>query len=138
MFQHSIEIRVPTVDQYLRLRKSAGLSAKKPSLAEIGLKNTIYAVCITVGGNTVGMGRIIGDGGTALQIVDVAVDPRYQGRGMGSTIVGELCRYIEDQVDPSIFISLIADKGAIGLYQKFGFQVRGLEQPGMYYLRSQK
>jgi GNAT superfamily N-acetyltransferase len=33
------------------------------------------------------MGRVIGDGGTTFQIVDIAVDPDYQGQGYGRVIL---------------------------------------------------
>lgn len=36
------------------------------------------------------MGRIIGDGGTAFQIVDVCVHPAHQGRGLGKRIMAAL------------------------------------------------
>ena len=35
----------------------------------------------------IGMGRVIGDGGTTFQIVDIAVDPDYQGQGYGRVIL---------------------------------------------------
>ena len=38
-------------------------------------------------GVAVGMGRIMGDGGTAYQIVDVAIAPAFQGQGLGKAIM---------------------------------------------------
>ncbi|GEN90845.1 hypothetical protein TKO01_08910 [Tetragenococcus koreensis] len=43
----------------------------------------------------VGFGRIIGDKGTVYQIVDVVVDPAYQGNGLGKKIMNELVSYLE-------------------------------------------
>ena len=33
------------------------------------------------------MGRVIGDGGLFFQVVDIAVEPAHQGRGLGKAIV---------------------------------------------------
>ena len=64
----------PGVDDYLRLRIAAGLSPKTREQAEIGLPNSWYGVTVVHDGAAVGMGRVIGDGGTAFQIVDIALD----------------------------------------------------------------
>ena len=45
------------------------------------------------------MGRVIGDGGTAFQIIDVAVAQAYQGQGHGRTIMEEIMSYIESIVN---------------------------------------
>ena len=67
----------PEVDDYRRLRRVAGLSEKTQAAAEAGLPNTWFAVTIRHEGRAVGMGRVIGDGGTAFQIVDIAVEPAH-------------------------------------------------------------
>ena len=46
----------------------------------------------------IGMGRVIGDGGTVFQIVDIAVKDIYQGLGHGMTIMHEIMKYIESVV----------------------------------------
>ena len=44
-------------------------------------------------GTAVGMGRVIGDGGGLFQVVDMAVMPEHQRRGLGDAI---LARLLED------------------------------------------
>lgn len=61
------------VDTYITMRKLCGLSPKSKEAATIGLKASLYCLMVKVGNEIVGMGRIIGDGGTACQIVDVCV-----------------------------------------------------------------
>jgi ribosomal protein S18 acetylase RimI-like enzyme len=78
------------VEDYLRLRIAAGLSAKTREQAEIGLPNSWCGVTVVHDGAAIGMGRIIGDGGTAFQIVDIALDPSHQGKGLGKQIMAAL------------------------------------------------
>ncbi|MHC5229795.1 GNAT family N-acetyltransferase [Enterococcus sp. LJL99] len=113
--------QTPTVEEYLLMRELGALSPKSKKGAEIGLKNSYY--CISVRnklGELVGMGRIIGDGGTAFQIVDVVTKPEYQKKGIGSKIMNLLTKYLET-VDEKAYINLIADEKAIGLYKRYGF-----------------
>ncbi|MCC5913418.1 MAG: GNAT family N-acetyltransferase, partial [Balneolaceae bacterium] len=65
-------------------------------------------------------------------IVDMAVLPQHQGKGIGSAIMEELNRYIDQQLPPSAYISLIADGDAHHLYRKFGFDDVAPASRGMY------
>lgn len=81
------------------------------------------------------MGRIVGDGGTAYQLVDIAVHPAQQQKGIGKQIMAQLLMYLERQVDPKAYISLIADLPADQLYQQFGFVPTAPQSVGMYFKR---
>ena len=122
MSDNALIAGTPGVEDYRRLRKVAGLSEKTQAAAEAGLPNTWYAVTIQHVGRTIGMGRIIGDGGTAFQIVDIAVEPEHQGKGLGKRIMAALVDYINAHAPDSAYISLIADGDARHLYAKFGFE----------------
>ena len=111
----------PVVADYRRLRRIAGLSEKTQAAAEAGLPNTWFAVTIRHGNQVVGMGRLIGDGGTAFQIVDIAVEPAHQGKGLGKQIMAALVEHIHANAPTTAYISLIADGDARHLYAKFGF-----------------
>jgi GNAT superfamily N-acetyltransferase len=80
----------PSVETYRHLRKIAGLSPKTAEAAEKGLRGTIFAVLIELEGEIVGMGRLIGDGGCHFQVVDIAVVPRHQCKGIGTRIMEEI------------------------------------------------
>lgn len=112
----------PSVEDFLRLRKVSGLSEKTRLAAEVGLPNTWFAVTIQQDGRAVGMGRVIGDGGTAFQITDMAVEPGHQGKGLGKQIMAALVDHINTHAPDSAYISLIADGDAQHLYAKFGFE----------------
>jgi ribosomal protein S18 acetylase RimI-like enzyme len=122
----------PGVDDYRRLRRVAGLSEKTQAAAEAGLPNTWFAVTIQHRGKTVGMGRIIGDGGTAFQIVDIAVEPAHQGKGLGKQIMAGLMDHLRATAPASAYISLIADGDAKHLYAKYGFEPVMPHSIGMY------
>ena len=107
---------IPSVETYCRLRASAGLSSKTAEAAARGLPHTLFAVQVLQGGEAVGMGRVIGDGGTFFQVVDIAVLPEHQGRGLGKAIMAEIADFIAREVPESGYVSLLADGQAYRLY----------------------
>lgn len=78
------------------------------------------------------MGRVIGDGGCFLQIVDIAVRPDYQGQGLGKVIMNELMDYLKRETPADAYVSLIADQPADKLYLKYGFRYTAPDSLGMY------
>lgn len=112
----------PGVDDYLRLRIAAGLSAKTREQAEIGLPNSWCGVTVVHDGAAIGMGRIIGDGGTAFQIVDIALEPAHHGKGLGKAIMAALMDRLKAEAPEGAYVSLIADGDARHLYAKYGFE----------------
>ncbi len=68
------------------VRVAAGPSRRDPWAAEIGLANTVFGVCVEAEGRVVGIGRILGGGGLFFQVVDVAVLPEHQKKGLGAKI----------------------------------------------------
>lgn len=128
---YSILHAIPSVETYRYLRTAAGLSAKTVEAAERGLPNTLFAVQIICAGEPVGMGRVIGDGGSFYQVVDIAVLPAHQGRGLGKMIMGAISDYIAREVPESAYVSLIADGEAYRLYEHFGFALTAPASQGM-------
>ncbi|MEJ7148338.1 GNAT family N-acetyltransferase [Staphylococcus warneri] len=124
----------PSVEDYLKLRIDAGLSAKSIEAAQRGLPNACFNVTLYHDSSLIGMGRIVGDGGTALQIVDIAVHPDYQGQGYGRTIMEHIMQYVHDNAMKGTYVSLMADYPADKLYEKFGFQSTEPHSTGMYIL----
>ena len=76
----------------------------------------------------IGMGRVIGDGGTVFQIVDIAVKDTYQGLGHGMTIMHEIMKYIESVAEEGTYVSLIADYPADQLYESLDLKALSLIQ----------
>lgn len=126
---------VVDAETLLAVREAAGLSVYPLEQAKRGVANSIFGVGVHQGEKVIGIGRIIGDGGFFYDIVDIAVLPEHQGRGIGKMIMKRLVDYVVEELPPRIFVSLHADKGATGLYEKFGFRSRGADQPGMAFNR---
>ena len=118
---YQLERKTPSVSDYCHLRVASGLSAKTIEAATIGLAATLFAVQITLAGQVVAMGRLVGDGGCHCQICDIAVLPEHQGKGLGKMVMQALLDYIHQQLPDSCYINLIADGDARYLYEKYGF-----------------
>ncbi|WP_386352280.1 GNAT family N-acetyltransferase [Xanthomonas campestris] len=127
--------RTPTVEAYRHLRQASGLGPKALEAAERGLPNSLFSVQILCDGEPVAMGRVIGDGGCFYQVVDIAVLPAHQGRGLGKAVMDEIASYIEREVPASAYVSLIADGEAYKLYQQFGFALTAPASVGMAFKR---
>lgn len=113
----------PSVDDYLRLRTDSGLTPKRRDQAEAGAAGA-WAACHVVDdatGETVGMGRVLGDGGWYFHIVDMAVLPSHQRRGIGDAVLGWLVDRIRSDAPPGAWITLLADPPGRRLYERHGF-----------------
>jgi len=132
---YTTRLAIPAIATYQHLRVVAGLSAKSTAAAAKGLPNSLFAVQILQGDEVVGMGRIIGDGGCFFQVVDIAVLPAHQGKGLGKLIMREIMQYVETEVPPSAYVSLIADGQAQDLYAQFGFKHTAPVSVGMALVR---
>ncbi|MEL6829280.1 MAG: GNAT family N-acetyltransferase [Pseudomonadota bacterium] len=130
---YSIVAQTPAIDVYLRLREITGLSPFAAEAAQIGLQGALHSICVVCNGETVGMGRVIGDGGCFVQIVDIAVDPDHQGKGLGKAIMSALMTYVDEQLPASTYVSLLADVPADQLYAQYGFQNTAPRTIGMSY-----
>ncbi|WP_018157999.1 GNAT family N-acetyltransferase [Demetria terragena] len=122
----------PTVDDFIRLRRDAGLTPPSREQAELGINGAWYAVHVlhTESTTTVAMGRVLGDGGTAFHVTDMAVDPAHQRRGLGDAILTALMGELRAKAPSGAYISLMADPPGQGLYLRHGF-VRSTPTEGM-------
>jgi GNAT superfamily N-acetyltransferase len=122
----------PEAADYTRLRAAAGLSPKSPVAAERGVSGTLYGVRVLCGGELVGMGRIVGDGGCFFFVVDIAVEPAHQRRGLGKRIMEALDAWLRSNAPETAHVALFADGEARHLYARFGF-VENRKSIGMDY-----
>lgn len=113
----------PPLAAYLRLRAESGLSPKRPDQARPALENS-WAWCHVVDTSTgavVGMGRVIGDGGWYFHLADMATDPQHQRRGVGRAVIDHLLTRIEQQAPEAPYVTLMADRPGVRLYESVGF-----------------
>jgi ribosomal protein S18 acetylase RimI-like enzyme len=122
--------KIPEIEDYMRLRAVTGMSPRSSVAAERGLPKSLFAMIILDGENTIGMGRVVGDGGLNFEIVDIAVDPSYQGQGWGRKIMKAIMMYLDKEAAQGCFISLIADVPEF--YEKFGFKRCAPKAEGMF------
>ena len=124
MGDYNIIHATPSVENYISLRAFTGLTPKTLQAATVGLANTLFAVQIVESSSPdtmVGMGRMIGDGGCFFLIVDIAVLPAHQGKGLGKMIMKELKNWMDKNVPKSGTALLFADGRANELYKQFEF-----------------
>ncbi|MDE5630895.1 MAG: GNAT family N-acetyltransferase, partial [Bacilli bacterium] len=67
-------------------------------------------------------------------LTDIIVKPEYQNQVIGSSIVGELKKKIEDNVQEGdkMMVELTPTKGNESFYQKTGFKYNPEKITGMY------
>lgn len=126
-----LSLSVPGPEEYLALRVAAGLSAMSLEGALAGLPASWCSVCLRHEGELIGMGRVVGDGGLFLFVVDIAVTPAWQGRGLGRRIMQALMDEVHARAGARTMVGLIADGSAHRLYEKFGFRLVAPEAQGM-------
>ena len=127
-----VEREVPSPEIFLTIRKAAGMGPRSVEGAVRGLGNELCSVVLKLqeNGKTVGMGRIVGDGGTVFHICDMAVIPDFQRKGGGTMLMNELMRYIEEEAPPNSYVNLLAD--VEGFYERWGFKPSQPSSVGMY------
>ncbi|MEU1420848.1 GNAT family N-acetyltransferase [Kitasatospora sp. NPDC005751] len=131
---YELRAGVPDVDTFRRLRTGAGMSDRPAAAVAAGLPHTWHGVTVHLDGRVVGMGRIVGDGGSVFQIADVCVLPEHQGRGLGGRIMALLTAELESRAPAGAYVSLIADGDAHRLYARYGFRETAPHSVGMHRL----
>ena len=123
----------PEADAYLELRQRSGLSPKTREQAAAALPGS-WAACHVVheaSGQTVGMGRVLGDGGWYFHIVDMAVLPDHQRRGLGDAILRSLLKLVRTHAPRGAYVNLLADPPGRRLYARHGFVETAPHSVGM-------
>ena len=113
----------PSVADYVRLRREAGLTPRSDEQARLAIAGG-WSACHVVwkpSRETVAMGRLIGDGGWYFHVVDMAVLPAHQRRGLGHRVLTWLLDQIRATAPPGAFVSLMADPPGRSLYARHGF-----------------
>ncbi|WP_049924173.1 GNAT family N-acetyltransferase [Halopiger djelfimassiliensis] len=129
---YSVREELPDPETFAALREAAGMPPRSLEGIERGLPNSLYGA-IAVHEPTdevVGMGRIVGDGGTVYQITDMAVHPDHQRRGLGKRIMSALETFLEGTAPPNAYVNLVADVD--GFYEQFGYEETRPDSKAMY------
>jgi ribosomal protein S18 acetylase RimI-like enzyme len=130
--KHFLVERIPTLEEYRKLREAIEWGNASAAATEAGLNNSLFSVCALFNGEVVGCGRVIGDGGIYFYIQDVIVMPAFQGQGIGTDIMNALMGHLRASAHAGAFVGLIAAREKAAFYKRFGFQERPSDAPGMY------
>ncbi|NJD01997.1 MAG: GNAT family N-acetyltransferase [Ruminiclostridium sp.] len=124
-----------SVTDYKHLCKSVGWKELATKQAQTGISNSSYIVSAVNGDKTVGMARVVSDGGYVAIIVDVVVLPEFQGKGIGKTMMNMVMEHISSSIaeGEGVSVILMAAKNKESFYKQFGFSERPDEKfgPGM-------
>lgn len=112
-----------TYQEYISLRNSVGWNNFAEEQVSKSISNSLYNITVVDNNRTIEMGRLIGDGIYYL-IVDVVVNPEFQGKGIGSKIIDMFLEYIYSRtlIGGRSSVQLIAEQGKEEFYIKKGFK----------------
>ena len=113
----------PTVEDYLELRRRSGLTPRTREQAVAALPGSWFACHIVHEAidQAVAMGRVLGDGGWYFHVVDMAVLPEHQRRGLGDAVLTELLCHVQENAPAGAHVNLLADPPGRRLYARHGF-----------------
>lgn len=111
-------------EDYSKLRESVGWMLFSKEQTQMALMKSLYTVIAVKDSQTVGMGRLTGDG-MYYMIVDIVVQPNYQKQGIGTKIVNMIIEFVDKEtpIGGRSSIQLIAEKGKETFYEKLGFKI---------------
>ncbi|RKD28604.1 GNAT family N-acetyltransferase [Lacrimispora algidixylanolytica] len=130
--EYEIKENILTAKDFVRLRVSAGWGELLEQQAQDALKNSLCTIAVMDQGQVIGMGRLVGDGVLICYVQDLVILPKYQGKGIGKSIMERLIAYTKEHGIPetNLTMGLFAAKGKEEFYQKFGFSIRPNENRG--------
>jgi GNAT superfamily N-acetyltransferase len=94
-----------------------GWGGRAPTDIQAAFLKSSYVRFAYHGDTLVGFGRTVDDGIYYALVVDLVIDPEYQGSGIGSRILAEL----KDDLKGFLFTTLTAAPGKDGFYLKQGW-----------------
>jgi GNAT superfamily N-acetyltransferase len=114
----------PSLEDYLRLRRSTGLTPRTEAQGQGALAGS-WLFCHVrhrPTGDTVAMGRVIGDGGWYFHVADMATATDHQRQGLGRSVLDWLLEGIRAGAPAGAYVNLVADPAGRPLYEQAGFR----------------
>ncbi|VAW57772.1 Acetyltransferase, GNAT family [hydrothermal vent metagenome] len=100
------------------LYRRAPLGIKDPNALEVAFKNSMFVCFVLLEGNLIGAGRALADGVDCSYICDIAIQPEYQGNGLGHEVISKLVALSATHKK----IILYSAPGKETFYKKNGFK----------------
>lgn len=126
-YKHSI-----TPDEINALRDAVGFRQIDPEQVAAGLAGSARVAAAVDNGQTVGMARLIWDGGGVALVTDMIVRPDCQSQGIEAQLVERLLDYLRGQLKPGfgIQVDVRAWEDQEPIYEGLGFAVSTPERRG--------
>jgi ribosomal protein S18 acetylase RimI-like enzyme len=123
---------IPSSDDYLALNCSVGWEKipHGPSI-EKALQNSLLCLCAMDGNKVVGFARVVGDLSICFYIQDLIVHPGYQRKGIGSSLMNSVIKFIKENAAAEAFVGLMAAVDTEPFYELYEFKRRPDTRPGM-------
>lgn len=99
------------------LLDKTGMASTDPDVHRISFEGSAGVIFVFEQQRIIGMGRAISDGVRQAALYDIAIDPDYQGKGIGLEIVTRLMSKY-----PTCNFILYASPGKENFYKKLGFK----------------
>src|SRR5262249_46138460 len=111
----------------------SGLTPRRLDQAAAALSGSWSAVHVVheETGTAVAMGRVLGDGGWYFHVVDIAVLPEHQRRGLGGMVLTALLDSSRRGAPTGAYVNLLADAPGRKLYEEHGFRETAPDSVGM-------
>lgn len=132
MSEYTVIERLPTPSEYQKLRELVGWGKIGIKGINIGLRNSLFSICVMSQWEVIGCARVIGDGGMYFYIQDIIVIPEFQGKGVGKLIMDRVMDFLNTNAYTGSFVGLMAAPGTVKFYEKYGFKERPIDGSGMY------
>jgi GNAT superfamily N-acetyltransferase len=123
--------RIPTAEEYRTLREAVGWKVPRPDDCDRALSSTIDAAVAERDGETVAMGRTVGDGVFYSFVVDLVVRPEHKGLGLGSQLLAALAQSAALRSTTGL-VQLVAEDHLGRFYERNGFH---RNKDGLYSMR---
>lgn len=115
-----------SITDYLRLREEVNLKKISRAQAEKALRGSVYIIAAYERDEAIGMARVVGDGAYMSLIVDVMVHPQHQNQKIGTTMLDNIMKTLENSVseDEIMMVNLMSVPGKESYYERFGLLQR--------------
>jgi ribosomal protein S18 acetylase RimI-like enzyme len=124
----------PDIEALYALYQTTGWYDQNPiqigKLAQ-AIGNSQLTISAYAGKKLIGFGRVVTDGALHAMIYEMIVDPSFQRKGIGNTILQKLVEYCRKRDVRDI--QLFCARGKRSFYEKLGFEARPDDAPGMQY-----
>ena len=118
----AIAERLPTPGELQGLLRAVGWARdERTDRAAQALAGARFGVVAVGDEGVVGTGMVLGDGATFAYLKDIIVRPEWQGRGIGTRIVGALLAILRRSGPRDLLVTLFTGQHLAEFYERFGF-----------------